>query len=129
MVVWDTLIRKGITPLASIGLTTIIVGTTFGIYSFMGLCKETREKSELCSKLVQQCMIKAAGQDNILDKIEGRELAKGLGYNDPVLENEQIILNDEGERGRLRIGYIQGGSSRDSVSIPIESMQQYLGRK
>ncbi len=137
---------------ASLFTITLVVGGVFA-WGFLSpkFKEETKrydlrveqmiQNSERATTLVDRCMGKAAGSDNILSREEGIKMAKSLGYEGSGLPEEYVILRthknlSEGkiDEGGLYLGYSETHSDwfgiirhyREKRNIQISKMEEYL---
>lgn len=126
---------KTFTPrdIVAIGLVSTALGLfTWGSMRLMKVCKEEDKQLFTCSQLIQKCNKIAAGADGVFEVEEGYNLARGVGYEGPILSGERVVLEPWGLNSpiaELKIGRLNSSLDyRVSFTIPAKNMQDYLAR-
>lgn len=98
-------------------------------------CKQEQKEVKENSKLLEECVLIASGENGILEFQEGVDMARGLGYRGTIFPNENIQLNQDTfelhPRPRLLIGYNKDhawntGDFRYAHEVTSENMKSYI---
>jgi hypothetical protein len=116
-------------------MTAVGAGFLAGAIEFYKWRLNGRAEIEENSRLAEECMLIASGENRVLDSSEGVTLARDLGYHGLILPNENIILFQErliGEKPKILIGYDGqrkfGCPFRTSAEITPEQLKENIAR-
>jgi hypothetical protein len=98
-------------------------------------CKQEQIEVKENSKLVDECILIASGENGILEFQEGVDLARELGYKGTIFPNEMIQLSQDRMElhptPRLLIGYTKDHAwnthdFRYSHEVTPQNMKKYI---
>ena len=112
-------------------ISGVIALTTYQVNG----CKQEQKEVRENSKLVNECILIASGENGILEFQEGVDMARELGYKGTIFPNEMIQLNQDNlelhPKPRLLIGYNKNHAwntcdFRYSHEVTSQDMNKYL---
>jgi len=89
--------------------------------------RSNAEQRKTAKHLVSRCVLKASGEDGVMDFGESVKLARGLGYGGQISLKDKIEFSHYATKGNLKIIQTEPTTrSLDRYGVTIEDMENYL---